>query len=61
MINIHPLLVHFPIAFLVLYSLLEIVSLKDLNTVYGFQIQKLFLVITGFIGGLFAALKRQFY
>ena len=60
MINIHPLLVHFPIAFLVLYSLLEIVSIKRFKYSLWLSNTKALLVITGFIGGLFAALSGGF-
>lgn len=55
MTNIHPLLVHFPIAFLVLYSFLELISTKKLSDKIWLLNTKAILVIAGFIGGLLAA------
>lgn len=55
MSNIHPLLVHFPIAFLVLYSFLEIISFKKVRSIFWIFYTKAVLVIAGFIGGLAAS------
>lgn len=45
-INIHPLLVHFPIALLTVYSLLEIISVgKIRNLPYWFYIKAILLII----------------
>lgn len=46
-INIHPLLVHFPIGLLTMYALLELIRYRKLNNQTLFGI-KAFLVITGF-------------
>ncbi len=54
--NLHPILVHFPIALLTLYSVLEILQIKAvLNRAYVFYI-KAVLVILGALGGVAAAL-----
>ncbi len=55
MSNIHPLLVHFPIAFLVLYAFLEIISFKRVRSIFWIFYTKAVLVIAGFTGGLIAA------
>lgn len=63
--NIHPLLVHFPIALLIVYSFLEWVPIKKLtNLSYWFYIKAVFLffgvlsaIPTGFTGKL---IERQF-
>lgn len=49
MINVHPLLVHFPIALLTIYSLLEIVPIKRIRKLpYWFYVKASFLIF-GFI------------
>ncbi len=55
MSNIHPLLVHFPIAFLTLYAFLEIISFKRVRSIFWVFYAKALLVTTGFLGGLIAA------
>lgn len=53
--NIHPLLVHFPIALLTLYALLEIISIKKITDRFlWISPVKIFLVITGFLSGFVA-------
>lgn len=43
--NVHPLLVHFPIALLTVYSLLEIVSIKKLRALpYWFYVKAILLI-----------------
>lgn len=50
MLNIHPILVHFPIGLLTVYSLLEIISIKKLRALpFWFQV-KAVMLITGVIG-----------
>ena len=54
--NIHPLLVHFPIAFFIAYSVLEILPFKKLKREpYWFYIKALF-VILGCFGALAAGI-----
>ena len=53
--NLHPLLVHFPIAFFMLYSFLELVSIKKVRELPWLIYTKTILVTAGFLGGLLAA------
>lgn len=52
--NIHPIVVHFPIALLTLYSLLEIASLFGRRRTKKLEQTKLFLLFVGTIGTFFA-------
>ncbi len=52
--NIHPLVVHFPIALLALYSLLEVARLPVITRQAWWFGSKAMLVILGTIGGWFA-------
>lgn len=54
MINVHPLLVHFPIAFLTLYAVCELLRVKRLQENPSFQSVKKTLVIVGAISALAA-------
>lgn len=57
--NIHPIVVHFPIAFLTAYSILEILAFKGLRQkIYWFYI-KATLVILGAVGALAALLTGE--
>ena len=57
--NIHPLLVHFPIAFFTLYSLLELLSfLKFFKNSYWFYL-KAILVTLGVLSAGFAVIAGQ--
>lgn len=51
--NLHPIIVHFPIACLVLYALLEFVSLRP-QWKTQFSTTKLFLLIVGMLGTFIA-------
>lgn len=53
--NIHPLFVHFPIAFLSLYSILEIVSVGKLRRSQQLVFLKAFLAVIGVLGAMVAA------
>ncbi len=53
--NIHPLLVHFPVALLSFYAVLEIISFKKVRSIFWIFYVKAVLVIGGFIGGLLAS------
>ena len=55
--NIHPLLVHFPIALLCLYVLFEIIRIKKLQHATYWFYTKAILIITGTISGLFTLLS----
>lgn len=57
-LNVHPLLVHFPIGLLTIYALLELVRWKRLNNQTLFAI-KAFLVITGFAAACVTWLTGQ--
>ena len=54
--NVHPIFVHFPIALLVVYTLLEIVRLPVISKQQWYFGAKAVLLITGVIGG-FAAFQ----
>ncbi len=54
--NLHPIIVHFPIACLVLYSLIEIGSLFSPRIRKNLEITKYFLLIIGILG-TFGALQ----
>ena len=45
--NIHPILVHFPIALLTIYALMEILRFKKLQGVYGYWYAKAFVIVIG--------------
>lgn len=49
--NLHPIIVHFPIAFLVIWSLCEILPVSVWFKSVNWQPVKNFLVIVGFLGG----------
>ena len=53
--NIHPIFVHFPVALLTIYAILEILHLKKLNTKTFIQIKTAFLLIGSI--SLFSALS----
>lgn len=52
--NVHPLVVHFPIALLTLYSLLEIASLFWRARTKKLEQTKIFLLLVGTVGTFFA-------
>ena len=52
--NIHPIFVHFPIALLAIYALLEMIHFKKLIYKIEFFYVKFFLLATGTIGAFFA-------
>jgi uncharacterized membrane protein len=52
--NIHPLIVHFPIALLTIYSILELVRSKTIIEKYNLFYTKLLLLFVGIAGGFFA-------
>lgn len=54
--NLHPIIVHFPIACLVLYSLIELGSLFSPRIRKNLEITKYFLLIIGILG-TFGALQ----
>lgn len=49
--NLHPIIVHFPIAFLVIWSLCEILPVSVWFKSVNWQPVKNFLVLIGFVGG----------
>ena len=57
--NFHVLVVHFPIALLTLYSLLEIVSLSKKFKGYSLDITKAILVITGTLGAIVSRMTGE--
>lgn len=52
--NIHPLFVHFPIALLMLYSVLELIKSKKIEKRFNLFYTKIILLATGMIGGFVA-------
>jgi uncharacterized membrane protein len=52
--NSHPIVVHFPIALLTLYSLFELISIRKLQEKHYWFYMKALLVITGFLGAIAA-------
>src|SRR4051812_33973915 len=54
--DLHPILVHFPIALLTLYSVLELISVGRIQKIPGWLTMKSVLVI---LGGLSLLLARQ--
>lgn len=52
--NIHPIFVHFPIAFLTIYSICEIFTTKKLKSNETWLMIKIFLLVVGFLGTLAA-------
>ena len=52
--NIHPIVVHFPIALLTLYSVVELIKSKNIVLKYNLFYSKALLLITGTVGGYFA-------
>ena len=52
--NIHPLFVHFRIALLMLYSILELVKNKKIEEKFNLFYTKVILLITGMVGGFVA-------
>lgn len=57
--NIHPIFVHFPIALLSIYTLMEIVNLKILRTQHWWFHTKAVLLFLGTIGGGVALLTGK--
>lgn len=53
--TIHPLLVHFPVAMLSLYAVVEIVSRIPFFKRFDFALTKTILITVGFIGGILAS------
>lgn len=53
--NIHPLFVHFPIAFLLLYSLLKILPCDRWFPRLSFRLTRFLLLAAGVLGGFFAS------
>ncbi|MES2409772.1 MAG: DUF2231 domain-containing protein [Patescibacteria group bacterium] len=52
--NIHPLFVHFPIALLMLYSILELIKVKNIEEKFNLLYTKSILLFAGMIGGFVA-------
>ena len=52
--NIHPILVHFPIALLFLYSIIKILPLKKWFPKVSWKHIELVLLVSGFVGALLA-------
>jgi uncharacterized membrane protein len=52
--NIHPLIVHFPIALLTIYSILELIRSKTIVEKYNLFYTKILLLFVGILGGFFA-------
>ncbi len=63
--NIHPLFVHFPVALLTLYAVLECIRFKKLNDLPAWPYLKISLLVLGTVGALAALLTgdmaRQFH
>lgn len=57
--NIHPIIVHFPIAFLVIWSLCEIFPVSRWFTNVNWKPVKNFLVVIGFFGGWVAQMTGE--
>lgn len=53
--NVHPIFVHFPIAFLTIYALIEIVPVSKLQSKDSIFYIKFFLVVIGWIFSLIAS------
>ena len=58
--NIHPLIVHFPIAFLSLYAIFELIRVKRLVISREWRYIKATLLVLGLIGALAAAATGDF-
>ena len=54
--DLHPVFVHFPIAFLTIYSIMELARIKKLQSKNYWFYVKAIVVIIGFIGSLLALL-----
>lgn len=52
--NIHPIIVHFPIALLFVYSLIKILPIEKWFPSFRLQETRLVLIVLGFLGGLAA-------
>ncbi len=59
MINIHPVLVHFPIAFLTIYALLEVFVPKKISSNETFWWIKFFTLWVGFLGSMSAVASGE--
>lgn len=57
--TIHPLLVHFPVAMLSLYGVLEIISSFPIIKKFDTTLTKLILVIVGTLGGMLASVSGE--
>lgn len=57
--NLHPIIVHFPIAFLVIWSFCEILPVSVWFKSVNWQPVKNFLVIVGFLGGWVAQMTGE--
>lgn len=58
-LNIHPLIVHFPIAFLFLYSILELIRFRGLNSHTFWLFSKSLTSILGAIGAVVASMAGE--
>lgn len=53
--NLHPLVIHFPIAFLTIYAIFEFIRFQKVTgQAYWFNVKKT-LILIGWVGSLFAA------
>ncbi len=52
--NIHPIFVHFPIAFLTIYAICELFSIRSLKNNQTWEALKMFLLVVGFLGAVSA-------